>query len=72
MDCPHKIPPSGTLVPHHKAHRNNLDTTGRTNKVETGQNHSLDTADITALAAMIYTEAAPEHNNVIKGHTINI
>ena len=22
MDCPHKIPPSGPLAPHHKAHRN--------------------------------------------------
>ena len=22
MDCPYRIPPSGTLAPHHKAHRN--------------------------------------------------
>ena len=22
MDCPHRTPPSGTLVPHYKAHRN--------------------------------------------------
>ena len=73
MDCHHRIPPSGTPAPHHKAHRNRkmietetdkaLDTTRKTKKEETSPNHSLDIADTTAPAIMTCTEAAPYHNN---------
>ena len=68
MDCPHRIPYSGTLVPHHKAHRNHhnrssLGTTEKTEKEETGPDHSLDTANIVAQTAMTCTEATHDDNN---------
>ena len=40
-----------------------LDTTRRTDKEETGLDHSLDTADIAAPATVTYTETTPDHNN---------
>ena len=68
MDCPHRIPPSGMLVPHHKAHRNghtrlSSGTTRKIKKVETDPDDSLDTANTIAPAIMTCTEAAPDHNN---------
>ena len=39
------------------------DTTGKTEKEETGPDHSLDTADTAAPAVVTCTEAAPDHNN---------
>ena len=49
MDCPHRIPPSGTPAPHtmHTAFATPdqaLDTTGKTEEEETNPDHSLDTA----------------------------
>ena len=40
-----------------------LDTNRKTKKEETGPDHSLDTADITAPAVVTCTEATPDHNN---------
>ena len=47
-----------------------LDTTERTEKEETGPDLSLDTADITAPAAMTCTETTPDHNNGMGTATI--
>ena len=56
------------LQEHHKAHRNyntrsSSRTIGKTEKEETGPDHSLDTADIIASAIMTCTEVIPDHNN---------
>ena len=40
-----------------------LGTAKKTEKEETSPDHSLDTANITALATMTYIEATPDHNN---------
>ena len=47
-----------------------LDTTGKTEKEETGPDHSLDTADTAAPAIVTCTEAAPDHNNMTASATI--
>ena len=47
-----------------------LHTTGKTQKEETSPDHSLDTADTTALAIMTCTEATPDHNNRTGSATI--
>ena len=40
-----------------------LDTTEKMEKKETGPDHSLDIANITALAVITHTEATPDHRN---------
>ena len=40
-----------------------LGTAGKTEKEETGPDHSLDTANIIVPAIMTHTEAVPNHNN---------
>ena len=67
MDCPHKVPPSGTPAKHHRdtetaKQGQALDTTEKIEKGETGPDHSLDIADIAAPAIMTCTEATPDHN----------
>ena len=63
-----RVPPSGMPAQHHKAHRNHhnrlaLGTIGKTEKEETGPDHSLDTANIIAPAIMTCTEATLDHND---------
>ena len=71
MDCPHKIPSSGTLVTHHKCHRShNARSSLRQDhvKTETGKanpDHSLIFEGIAAQAIMICIEAALDHNTEI-------
>ena len=65
MDCPHRISTSETLAWHHKVHRNcyKRSNSGKTEKEETGPDHSLDTANIITPAIMTCTEATTNHNN---------
>ena len=75
MDIPHRIPPSGTQAPHHKAHKNSYTRSSyrhhwETEKEETSPDHSLDTADTIAPAIMTCIEAAPDHNNRTGSATI--
>ena len=68
MDCPHRIPLQGHW--HHTTRHMEitttdlaLETTRKTEKEETSPDHSLDTANMTAPAAVTCTEATPNHNN---------
>ena len=68
MDCPNKIPASGTSAQQHKMHKNchpgqALDTTEKIETGETGPDHSLGIADIAAPAIVTCAEPAPNHNN---------
>ena len=65
MDCPNKILPSDTPAQHHRVHRNhNIRSSSRHHQEdwEIGPDHSLDIADIKALAIMACTEAATDCN----------
>ena len=75
MDCPLEYP----LLEHcHYITRHTevttpdqaLDTTGKTKKEDTGPDHSLDIADITATAIMTCTEAALDHDKGMGTATI--
>ena len=77
MDCPNRIP---TPLQEHQHHTTRhpetatpdqaLDTTRKTEKEETGPDHSLDIADTAAPAIVTCTEAAPDHNNGAGSATI--
>ena len=68
MDCPRRIPPSGTPVPHHKAHRNchtRLSSMHHwTNWERRDWSRSqTSTANIITPAIVTCTKATPDHNN---------
>ena len=74
MDCPHKIPPSGTPAIHHKPPRCPMtdqipDTTVRTETGKANPDHNLIFEDITAQVITIHTEAAQGHDSCINAAT---
>ena len=67
MDFPHKIPPSGTPVTHHRhtevvTQDQAQGTIGKTGREGTTLDHILHTADITVPVVVTCTEAAPGHH----------
>ena len=74
MDCPHRIPPSGTPATHHKSHkghhsRSNLRHHCEDREDEADPDHSPHFTDITAHVTVIHTEATLDCNTEIDATT---